>query len=668
MYGGGYGPPQGGAAGWQQSPPGGYGSPYGAPPPGSNYGYGGAGGPRPGYGGGQPRHAGLGSYGAAPNLPPPPNLQGSPQQQQQQPQPQQQAPHFPTVPTSEGWNGEKFSLFVGSIADGVSDAWLERIVGAAGPVLTLKRPTPAFGFVEYGDPESVLRALEAVNGVKLKSKAGQEKALLIKADEKVKARLEEYEKSRVKDDSTTEYLEQTKNDLRQIVERMHAGGSLDAQQDGSSSRQGDSVPSRLNDLDENELPEEQRVVITSEIAMFRERVSKKRGEVEQEAALPKAAAIAPRRQSQARSWGQATDSQGSPAAKPDPQSFNKPIGFVAQGTQLDDEEKERERIERARKEAEAAYKDRERRVENQERMRIKNVERQQDRDRQNDEREARDRKIMSERLEDWDDDKEMDRGRESFYADRQVCLKRRQGPAFGLQRWRAQRRQNRQREQEADERDRKREQEQLAAASKASDDFLSADFFAGMGGNGTQGGLKPANGDEPVVKLSFGSVAKPAPKPAAPARPAVLMSGDDEEEGKRKRELIPLSYSDDEEDIKEQVANMSRSERDRKAREIVDRVPRSKDALWDYKIRWNVVNEKLVLLRLEPFVRNLIVESLGFEEDELLSAVSAHLKAHKPPAELVEELEPVLDEEAAEFVRKVWSKLIEQTELARHGL
>ncbi|KAM0788418.1 hypothetical protein ACM66B_001555 [Microbotryomycetes sp. NB124-2] len=649
MYGGGYGPPQGGGGGgWQQSPPGraggGYGSPYSAQQqhPGSNYGYG---------GGRGPRHAGLGSHGAAPNLPPPPNLHHSNVSSPHA----QQASHFPTVPTSDGWNGDKFSLFVGSIADGVSDAWLERIVGAAGPVLSLKRPTPAFGFVEYGDPESVLRALEAVNGVTLKSKSGQEKALLIKADEKVKARLEEYEKSRVKDDSTTEYLEQTKNDLKQIVERMHTGGNLDASQDDSSRRSGSGgdFSSKLHDLDENELHEEQRAQVTSEIAMFRERISKKRDEVEREAALPKAAPVAPRRQSQARTWGQLSPSDNAAApAKVDPQSYNKPIGFVQQGTQLDDEDKERERAERARRDAEAAYKDRERRLEHQERSRIKNVEKQQDRDRQNDEREARDRQVMAERLEHWDDDKEMDRGREHFYADRH--------------RWRAQRRQQRQREKESDDRDRKREQEQLAAATKASEDFLGADFFAGIGGG--QGGLKTGNGDEPVVKLSFGAVAKPAPKAVALPRPAVLMSGDDEDEGKRKRELIPLSYSDDEEDLKEQTAKMSRSERDRKAREIVDKVPKSKDGLWSYKMRWNVVDEKLVQSHLEPFVRQLIVESLGFEEDELLSAVTAHVKAHKLPAELVEELEPVLDEEATEFVKKVWSKLVEQTELARHGL
>ncbi len=68
----------------------------------------------------------------------------------------------------------------------------------AGPVLSLRRPTPAFAFVEYGDPESVLRCLQVVNGAEICPPEGQPKALLVKADEKTRARLDEYEASREK--------------------------------------------------------------------------------------------------------------------------------------------------------------------------------------------------------------------------------------------------------------------------------------------------------------------------------------------------------------------------------------------------------------------------------------------------------------------------------------
>lgn len=69
----------------------------------------------------------------------------------------------------------------------------------------------------------------------------------------------------------------------------------------------------------------------------------------------------------------------------------------------------------------------------------------------------------------------------------------------------------------------------------------------------------------------------------------------------------------------------------------------------------------------------------------MLSAVTSHIRAHKDAAALVEELEPVsdlvarlpppltlrlqvLDEEATEFVLKVFKILIYETELARAGI
>jgi hypothetical protein len=81
-----------------------------------------------------------------------------------------------------------------SLADTPSNA------KTAGTVISIRRPGPPFAFVEYGDPESVLRCLEVINGVTLSWNGGPEKALAIKADEKTRARLDEYEKTRVESD------------------------------------------------------------------------------------------------------------------------------------------------------------------------------------------------------------------------------------------------------------------------------------------------------------------------------------------------------------------------------------------------------------------------------------------------------------------------------------
>jgi len=76
-------------------------------------------------------------------------------------------------------------------------------------------------FVEYGDAESVLRALEVVHGAQIKTRAGAGKALLVKADEKTRGRLDEYEKERVKAEvrlALSIYLSQSLS-LQQLTQR-----------------------------------------------------------------------------------------------------------------------------------------------------------------------------------------------------------------------------------------------------------------------------------------------------------------------------------------------------------------------------------------------------------------------------------------------------------------
>lgn len=101
---------------------------------------------------------------------------------------------------------------------------------------------------------------------------------------------------------------------------------------------------------------------------------------------------------------------------------------------------------------------------------------------------------------------------------------------------------------------------------------------------------------EDAVKVSFGAaVPKSAPKPVVAPRAAVLGIAEDEEEGKKKRELVPLDYSDDEDEKerkkKARAKPLSAGERERKAREIKDDVPTTKEALWKYKVSWAVLSE-----------------------------------------------------------------------------
>ncbi|GAA5930631.1 hypothetical protein JCM1841_006822 [Sporobolomyces salmonicolor] len=671
MYGRGPpGYPPSGPSGYRDAPPHGYG--------------GGGGGPGGSYQGvptGPRTHAGLGAPGAPSSLPRPPNLPPAPAFGGGSP-----AGGGAAVGPGMGM-GEKFSLFVGSIAEGVENGWLERILGVAGPVLSFRRPSPPFAFVEYSDPESVLRCLEVVNGAKIMGKNKEEKALLVKADEKTRARLDEYEQGRTNSDLT----QQARGDLSAILVRIAAGDSLSAAPVApptTSSNPSVHIPNHLKDLAPEDLPENQRENTLSSIALFRERAMKKaqeKKELERQIEERRKAMIANKVQQRPTPTPPAGATMGEQAGSPDPQSFNKPMSFVQAGPssgspaapqpepEIDDARRERERAEREHRQAEAVFRDRERRYEQRERARIAAWERERVRERGVAEQEDHDRSFMAERLATWDDDREAERGRESFYTDRI--------------RWRAQRKPFRMREQEADARDRALEAQHLAAVAEQSNSFLSqhADLFASAlqqpgtpnavpSAAATNGATPAPEGETststpaPGVKLSFGAAAA-KPKQAEPPvkRPAVLGMAEDDEEGRRKRELIPLSYSDDEDGAKPK-ARLSRREAEEKTRELEGRVPSDKDGLWGWKVRWKSLNEDIIKRKMAPFANQCIVEYLGGEEAELLNAVTEHLRAHKPAQELVEELEPVLDEEANDLVVKVWRVLVLETELAHAGV
>jgi len=56
------------------------------------------------------------------------------------------------------------------------------------------------------------------------------------------------------------------------------------------------------------------------------------------------------------------------------------------------------------------------------------------------------------------------------------------------------------------------------------------------------------------------------------------------------------------------------------------------------------------------------------DDDDLVMFVVEHLKDHKPPAKLVEGLEPVLVEEAEEFVIALWRQVVFESLAYSEGL
>jgi RNA-binding protein 25 len=205
-----------------------------------------------------------------------------------------------------------------------------------------------------------------------------------------------------------------------------------------------------------------------------------------------------------------------------------------------------------------------------------------------------------ERLATWDDDREVERGRELFYVDRN--------------RWRAQRRMEREKEIAADRRDQELEQQQMEALKRESEAFLDkqAAIFAKMADGKRRTGA--SLDDSTPIKLSFGAPKAPSSAAAAgggaggaggeaqPRRPAVLGAAEDEDEGagRKRRELIPLSYSDDEDEDEKGLNEEEKMERrKKKVQEIVASIPAEKEGLWNFTIDWSQIDE--VCLRCASF-------------------------------------------------------------------
>lgn len=94
-------------------------------------------------------------------------------------------------------NGPSITVFVGNITERASDMLIRQLLSKCGSVNNWKRVQGAngklqgFGFCEYSDPESAIRAIRLLHDFEV-----AEKRLVVKADAKAREKLDEYIKGK----------------------------------------------------------------------------------------------------------------------------------------------------------------------------------------------------------------------------------------------------------------------------------------------------------------------------------------------------------------------------------------------------------------------------------------------------------------------------------------
>ncbi|ORY21007.1 hypothetical protein BCR39DRAFT_554400 [Naematelia encephala] len=597
-------------------------------------------------------------------------------------------------------------VFVGSIAPGISDQTIRDLLNACGPLHELKRVTGAngnpqsFGFALFESPEVVMRCIRCLNGVELpdmtvdeRSRGKTTKALVVKVDEKTREFLDEFEQTlgRSEDDESADAV--CRKAISHIVALLTDPNAIepDTGVAGPAPRIPVIVPAHLQDLREGDLPENQRVAVLDQIAVFRENAAKREREkksidldrerfkVQQAASAPPGSRSAYDTQSYGygtRAFNQQQPNRSSaPSQSPhqngsqrdgtrDPQSYNKPVNFTpaqnsaskAESDRTDEEEEELRKQRRAR-ELESALRDRERRVENRERQRIEALRREMAHRKQQSDAENRNRVRLQELLETWDDDEKIDRGKELFYSDRI--------------RWRNQRQHARTREYQEDVRDRQLEADEAKALEQESEAFLQKQLedMASMDNKQRRAGLLTE--DAAPIKLAIAAPVvdvKPEEKPATiVARPGVSFDGDEEDDtiSKKKRRFVRL---EDDGDLKDMTEAEKLAKRNARLLEIKTQIPPDRRELFSTSIEWAALNEALIQNKLRSFVSKQIAHFLGDVDEDLVAFALEHVGDHKGPRALIEGLEPVLDDEAEAFTANLWRELVFESLAYKAGL
>lgn len=324
-----------------------------------------------------------------------------------------------------------------------------------------------------------------------------------------------------------------------------------------------------------------------------------------------------------------------------PKDYQKGVSFVNGGamtgtqvyidhededTDASDEELERRRQAKRKAEEEKQFLDQERRWLNRERSKAAAMEREKNRDKEEEARMRIARDEMEERLRTWDDDLEASRKTHPYYADRGAWLRSR--AAF------------RAREIAMDEADRAAEERERAQAAKKQEQARGmADDFLARQAQELEARTEAPREEPQRFKLSLGAAAQKAQ--AAARRRTVaevenLLEDEEEPTTTRRRPLIPIKF-----DTVAEAAGLSDEERAEAARQLAAEIPADKEGLWKWEVKWEFVDDAVVTDQIKPFVEKKIVEYLGVQEQMLVDVVEEHVRQRGSPQELVEQLAEV---------------------------
>jgi len=615
------------------------------------------------------------------------------------------------------------TVYVGKIASSLDDSIVQSLLEACGKVKSWKRATDpetkelkGFGFCEYEDAEGVLRAIRLLHGLKID---GQE--LLVKGNTATQKYIEEYEAQKAKE------KEKARAEQKAKAEAKKEEGEVAAEEASPS-------------IDEDQQQDNKVLEVIMSIASDREeKFAKRQGSVAVDGPLPgppplPASAVGTSGRS---SSVPATDGVGTDRER---DREEERAVYEREREKRRELEKERREEEERRRESERQYELKLREWERIESQRAKERDREWDRER---EMEAERRRLCRTDLEVPESDDELEPWQRRPIRSSRRAMERRKRRQHEAQedevdrqrevREMSERRAKRARSEEEEDKSRVQVKEEETAVKSEPDIDPNDPIYAAMmaaarapiSTSSTASAQQrhhhhhqhfrpPSDKGHADVKAEHRNairsespppvVTAPAPAPA-PVRQfgvrraggmnaVAAMFGEDDEEGKQKRKLKPIKYTEEElravmEPAAEEggstaptngsvphagpvpaQAPAQQQQQDPKVllRKLMDSIPTTKDGVWGYPIQWDAYNPTTMAEKFSGWINQKVEQLLGMPEPTLVSYVTQLLSKRSAPAKLYEELSPVLDADTETFVIKLYRMVIYETEKAAANL
>lgn len=460
--------------------------------------------------------------------------------------------------------------------------------------------------------------------------------LIVKADDKTRVFLNDYEAKRQQTDRDAHLDSQARTNVQRVL------GDIEKGKDPGKATFVDVDPEffthRLTEEDEglDDIPEAERRTILREIQIFRDRTQQKERERkhrEEDIERKREQWQQPRPLEGTLNGHQHQDSINDRRTRsPSPES----------GQDMSDGEYARSKALKRKQQQEALFKERERRWLNRERSHMAAIQRETDREVALRDQEEKNFTRLSKRLSEWNDDVEAERGIEEYYRDHSRWWKERQ--AF------------RARERESDLMDKQNEEDTI---------HRNAEWMRKQAEAMTR--AEPIPSAPIKLRVNAQNTAAQAAKRSTVATSAVIDEDEEERQAevmRRKRLAQVEAHLDDVLDDDE-TKHRKRQER---IKALVAEIPATKEGLFTWAVSWDQLDRNTVQSRIRPFVAKKIVEYLGVHEESLVDYVVGQILKRGAADAMAAELREALDEDADEFVMKLWRMVIFESESRKRGL